>query len=68
MATSIRRFQIFSKVVGDQTEAEDFILVVTLFSIDKRLFGHTVQLEAAWALERADTKARLLGESRYLRV
>ena len=39
LATSIRRSQIFSKVVGDQTEAEDFILVVTLFSIDKRLLG-----------------------------
>jgi hypothetical protein len=62
LATSIRRSQIFSKVVDDQTEAEDFILVVTLFSIDKRLFGHTVRLEADWTLERADTKA--LGESR----
>jgi hypothetical protein len=41
LATSIRRSEIFSKVIGDQTEAEDFILVVTLFSIDERLFGHT---------------------------
>jgi hypothetical protein len=41
LATSIRRSEIFSKVIGDQTEAEDFILVVTLSSIDERLFGHT---------------------------
>jgi len=36
LATFIRRSHIFSKVVDDQTEAEDFILVVVLFSIDKR--------------------------------
>jgi len=33
---------------------------VARFSIDKRPFGHTVQLEAGWTLERADTKARCL--------
>ena len=33
---------------------------MALFSIDKRPFGHTVQLEAGWTLERADTKARCL--------
>jgi len=37
LATSIRRFQIFSKVVGDQTEAEGFILVVTLLSMSSYL-------------------------------
>jgi len=63
LATFIRRSQIFSKVVDDQTEAEDFILVVTLFSIDKRLFGHTVRLEAGWTLQRADTKALAWRES-----
>lgn len=57
LATFIRRSQTFSKVVDDQTEAEDFILVVVLFSIDKRPFGHTVRLEADWTLECADTKA-----------
>ena len=36
LTTFIRRSQTFSKVVDDQTEAEDFILVVVLFSIDKR--------------------------------
>ena len=63
MATSIRRFQIFSKVVGDQTEAEGFILVVTLLSIDEQLFGHTVRLEAGWTLQRADTGALAWRES-----
>lgn len=53
----------FSKVVDDQTEAEDFIVVVTLFSIDKRLFGYTVRLEAGWTLQRR-IQERLLGESR----
>ena len=37
LATSIRRSEIFSKVVGDQTEAEDFILVVTLLSMSSYL-------------------------------
>src|ERR1044071_8128404 len=36
LATFTRRSHIFSKVVDDQIEAEDFILVVVLFSIDKR--------------------------------
>ena len=63
LATSIRRFQIFLKVVGDQTEAEGFILLVTLLSIDEQLFGHTVRLEAGWTLRRP-IQERLLGESR----
>jgi len=63
LATSIRRFQIFLKVVGDQTEAEGFILLVTLLSIDEQLFGHTVRLEAGWTLQRADTGALAWRES-----
>jgi hypothetical protein len=52
---SILRSQTFAKVVEGHSKGEDFILTVTLFSMDKRVFGHTVRLEAGWTLQRPDT-------------
>jgi hypothetical protein len=52
---SIRESQIFSSVIEGESKEEEYLLRVTLFSIDKRAFGRTVKLEAGWTLERADT-------------
>lgn len=50
---SILRSQTFSRVVEGQNKGEDYLLTVTLFSMDKRVFGHAVRLEAGWTLQRA---------------
>lgn len=60
---SILRSQTFAKVVEGQSKGEDFVLTVTLFSMDKRVFGHTVRLEAGWTLQRADVGAIAWQES-----
>jgi hypothetical protein len=63
LTESIRKSGAFSRVVDEQNAEENFILAVTLFSIDKRLFGRTVKLEAGWTLRRAGTKAVVWQES-----
>jgi hypothetical protein len=52
---SILRSQIFARVVDSQSKGEDYLLTVTLFSMDMRIFGHTVSLEAGWTLQRGGT-------------
>lgn len=63
LIASIAKSRIFSKVIEDQTPAEDYRLTVTLFSLDKRVFGQTVTLEAGWTLRRAATGAIVWRES-----
>jgi hypothetical protein len=63
LVESIARSQTFSKVVEDQSKEEDYLLSVTLFSMDKRAFGDTVKLEIGWTLRRADTQALTWQES-----
>ena len=63
---SILRSQTFAKVVEGQSKGEDFILTVTLFSMDKRRFGHTVRLEAGGPCN-APTRERSRGRSRSRR-
>lgn len=52
---SIERSQTFAKVVEGQSQAADFLLTATLFTLDKRVFGRTVKLEVGWTLRRIDT-------------
>jgi len=63
LVESIVRSQTFSKVVEDQSKGEDYLLSVTVFSLDKRVFGRTVKLEIGWTLRRADTQALTWQES-----
>lgn len=60
---SITKSQAFSKVVEDQNTGANYLLTVTLFSMDKRVFGRTVGLEAGWTLQRGDTGAIVWQES-----
>lgn|SRR5262245_1727768 len=52
---SVLRSQTFSRVVDGQNKGADYLLTVTLFSMDKRAFGSSVRLEAGWTLQRAET-------------
>ncbi len=63
LVESIVRSQTFSKVVEDQSKGEDYLLSVTVFSLDKRVFGRTIKLDIAWTLRRADTQALTWQES-----
>ena len=63
LIASITKSRTFSKVIEDQTPAEDFRLTVTLFSLEKRVFGQAVTLEAGWTLRRADTGTIVWRES-----
>jgi hypothetical protein len=51
LVNSIKNSKMFAKVV-EQTNGEDYLLTVTLFTLNKRLFGQTVKLEAGWRLQR----------------
>lgn len=52
LVESIIKSQTFSRVVDEKSSGAEYLLTVTLFSIDKRLFGQTVELEAGWTLRR----------------
>ena len=51
---SIIKSRTFSKVVEDQSQEADYLLTVTLLSMDKRVFGLAVRIEADWTLRRTD--------------
>lgn len=50
---SIKKSQMFAKVIEGESNGEDYLLTVTLFTLDKRVFGRPVKLEAGWKLQRA---------------
>jgi hypothetical protein len=60
---SVTKSQVFSKVSQDQTAKADYLLTVTLFSMDKLVFGRKVTMEAGWTLRRADTGTVVWQES-----
>jgi hypothetical protein len=60
---SITKSRTFAKVVEDQARGADYFLTVTLFSMEKLVFGQKVSLEAGWTLERAATGAVVWRES-----
>jgi hypothetical protein len=53
LVESISKSKMFAKVIDGPSKGEDYLLTVTLFSMDKRVFGRTVKLEAGWTLRRA---------------
>lgn len=63
LVESILKSRTFSKVIEGQSQGEDYLLTVTLFSMDKRVFGRSVKLEAGWTLRRADTRTVVWRES-----
>ena len=63
LIASITKSQTFSKVVEDKSPGEDYLLTVTLFSMDKLVFGQTVKLEAGWTLRRTASGAVVWRES-----
>ena len=63
LIASINKSRTFSKVIEDKNASEDYLLTVTLFSMDKLVYRHTVKLEAGWTLRRAATAAIVWRES-----
>jgi hypothetical protein len=55
--------QTFSRVVDDKSSGAEYLLAATLFSIDKRIFGETVKLEAGWTLRRVGSAVNVWQES-----
>ena len=60
---SITRSQVFLQVSQDQTAKADYLLTVTIFSMDKLVFRRKVTMEAGWTLRRADTGTVVWQES-----
>jgi hypothetical protein len=52
---SIVKSRIFSAAIQERNERPDYLLAVTLFSIDKRVFGRPVKLEAGWTLRHIES-------------
>jgi ABC-type transport auxiliary lipoprotein component len=63
LTDSITKSRTFSRVIEDQSQKADYLLTVTLFSMDKLVFGRTVKMEAGWTLRRADTGTVVWQES-----
>lgn len=63
LTESIIKSQTFSRVVDDKSSGAEYLLAVTLFSIDKRIFGQTVKLEAGWTLRRGGSAVNVWQES-----
>jgi len=55
LVQSIERSHIFAEAIEGQSQAGDYLLTATLFTLDKRAFGETVKLEVGWILRRIDT-------------
>jgi hypothetical protein len=54
LTESITKSRTFSGVVEGQSQRADYLLTVTLFSMDKLVFGRAVKMETGWTLRRAD--------------
>jgi hypothetical protein len=63
LVQSIERSQTFAKVVEGQSQAADYLLTATLFTLDKRVFGRTVKLEVGCTLRRSDNSVIAWQES-----
>jgi hypothetical protein len=63
LTESLTKSRMFSRVVEDQSQKTDYLLTVTLFSMDKLVFGRTVSMEAGWTLRRADAGTVVWQES-----
>ena len=64
LVTSIIKTRTFAKAVTDQNSSADYLLTVTIFSLDKRLLNDdTVRMEAGWIMRRATTGTIVWRES-----
>lgn len=63
LVASIIKSRTFSKVIEDKNSQADYLLTVTLFTVDKRVFGQAVKLEIGWTLRLAATGAVVWRES-----
>jgi hypothetical protein len=64
LVTSIIKTRTFAKAVTDQNSSADYLITVTIFSLDKRLFrDDAVRMEAGWILRRATTGTIVWRES-----
>lgn len=63
LTESITKSRTFSGVIGAQSQKADYLLTVTLFSMDKLVFGRAVRMEAGWTLRRADAGTVVSQES-----
>jgi len=64
LVTSIIKTRTFAKAVTDQNSSADYLLTVTIFSLDKRLMNDdTVRMEAGWIMRRATTGTIVWRES-----
>lgn len=63
LVDSITKSQMFSRVV--QGKDADYLLTVTIFSMEQPLFGltYTVKMEAGWTLQHADNGTVVWQES-----
>jgi hypothetical protein len=57
LVESIKKSELFNDAVVGHDKRADYLLSVTIFSVDKRTFGRTVRLDAGWTLRSAATKA-----------
>ena len=63
LTESIIKSRTFSRVVEDQSQKADCLLTVTLLSMDNRVFGRAVKIEADWTLRRTDAGTVVWQES-----
>ena len=63
LTQSVTKSGTFSRVVEGQSERSDYLLTVTLFSMDKLVFGRTVRMEAGWTIRRTDAGTVVWQES-----
>jgi hypothetical protein len=63
LVTSITKTRTFAKAVTDQASSADYLLTVTIISLDKRLFGDAVRMEAGWIVRRVTTGTIVWRES-----
>ena len=63
LVASITKSRTFAKVIEEKTPNEDYLLTVTLFSMEKRVLGQAVSLEAGWTLQRVASGAVVWRES-----
>jgi hypothetical protein len=61
LVESIAKSQTFARVINEQ--GEDYLLDVTLFSMDKGVFARAVKLEAGWTLRRRGSSVNAWQES-----
>lgn len=64
LVVAIGKSRTFAKVIEDKNQGADYLLTVTLFSLDTRVFGRRfVKLEAGWTLRHGGSGTIVWQES-----